>query len=384
MRHPNIIDGGTSVCLLKSRMSRRIRVLLAMSGGIDSSVSALLLKQQGYDVHGVLMKNWDHNEEGSYCSFEKDNRDVDWMCRKLGIDYSIVNFTKQYWNKVFQPYLSDVNRGLNPNPDVLCNKHIKFNLLLKQLPNFEADLLATGHYALTDGNRLKRGKDKTKDQSYFIALTDPLVYSRVLFPVGNMLKNEVQLLAREAGLFPILARKESMGLCFVGKRRTFHRFLSQYIPYNPGKAVSVDGKLMGEHIGQQFYTIGQRARISGKPNALFVVVKDPVNNVIRVSDNTMDLYSSEFIIERPEWHLELSYPLLCSVQVKYRGHPYFCIVKERNASSLRVEIVGDSIRAVAPGQFAVFYLQDLCLGGARILSNDLDLTSDIRDLIILP
>ena len=360
------------------------RVLVAMSGGIDSTVSALLLKRQGFDVHGVIMKNWDHGEEGSNCSFEKDSRDVNWVCQKIGINYSVIDFTTQYWNYVFQPYLTSLNHGYTPNADVLCNKYIKFHFLLKELSRFSADYLATGHYARTDGIRLFRGRDTCKDQSYFISITDPLVFSKLIFPVGNMLKSHVQQLGREADLFPILARKESMGLCFVGKRNNFQQFLSQYIPYNPGEIISLEGAYVGKHIGYQFYTIGQRCRLHGQPKGMYVAAKDAVNNRIYVVDdsNHPTLFSNSFTVELPTWSIG-KFPFLCSVKTRYLSGLTYCILKRVEENSVRVQCLFESIRAITPGQIAVFYLGNICLGGAAILSREIEnCPSSITDTFI--
>ena len=356
------------------------RVLVAMSGGIDSTVSALLLKRQGYDVHGVIMKNWDYGEEGSNCSFEKDNRDVEWACHKIGIDFSVIDFTAQYWNYVFQPYITNLINGYTPNADVLCNKFIKFHFLLKQLSRFSADYLATGHYARTDSTRLYRGRDTKKDQSYFLSLTDPFVFSKVLFPVGNMLKSQVQQIGREAELLPILARKESMGLCFVGKRKKFDEFLSQYIPQNSGEIISLDGICLGRHLGHQFYTIGQRTRLCGQPKRMYVVTKDAINNRIYVVDNSNHpaLFSNSFIVELPRWPIG-NFPFLCSVKTRYLSGLTDCMLKRVGENSMQVQCLFESIRAVTPGQIAVFYSGDICLGGAAILSRDLQMCPSGRE-----
>ena len=358
---------------------------MAMSGGIDSSVSALLLKRQGYEVHGVLMKNWDHGEEGSECSYEKDFRDVDWVCHKIGIEYSVIDFTKEYWNLVFQPYLSSFNQGYTPNADVACNKYIKFHFLFKQLSVLSASYLATGHYARTDGARLIRGRDVTKDQSYFLALTDPLVFSKVIFPVGDMLKSEVQQIARDENLAPILARKESMGLCFVGKRRKFHRFLSQYIPYKAGSAFSLENEHVGTHMGYQFYTIGQRARLQGQRKGMYVVAKDAVSNSIYVVDdcNHESMYSKRLRVEYTSRLKIDRFPCLCCVQTRYGSIGSYCVVRMYGNGVLDVECVFDSVRAVAPGQIAAFYLGDVCLGGCVVIWRHIEsCPSHVRDTFI--
>ena len=376
--HIEFVDSG--------KFSRMKRVLMAMSGGVDSSVSALLLKRQGYEVHGVLMKNWDHGEEGSECSYERDYRDVDWVCHKIGIEYSVIDFTKEYWNFVFQPYLRSHNQGYTPNADVACNKCIKFNFLFKQLTVFSASYLATGHYARTDdGDRLIRGRDVIKDQSYFLALTDPLVFSKVLFPVGDMLKSEVQQIARDENLDPILARKESMGLCFVGKRRKFHQFLSQYIPYQVGNAFSLEDEYVGTHMGYQFYTIGQRARLQGQRKGTYVVAKDAKSNSIYVVDdyNHASLYSKRLRVEYASSLKIDKFPFLCCVQTRYSSIGSYCIVRMYGDGVLDVECVFDSIRAVTPGQIAVFYLGDVCLGGSVIVSRQLEnCPTHVRDTFI--
>src|SRR6185369_13918747 len=235
------------------------RIVVGMSGGVDSAVAALLLKREGYDVVGLFMKNWEDDDDDEYCSTREDLIDAAAAADVIGIDLEAVNFAAEYKDGVFAEFLREYSAGRTPNPDVLCNAEIKFKAFLDHAMRLGAEKIATGHYARTDGMSLLRGKDASKDQSYFLHRLNQAQLSRVLFPVGGMKKSEVRKLALEAGL-PNHAKKDSTGICFIGER-PFRDFLNRYLPKIPGRIVDEKGKTVGEHIGLAFYTIGQRKGI---------------------------------------------------------------------------------------------------------------------------
>src|SRR4051794_21117091 len=262
------------------------KVVVGMSGGVDSSVTAWLLKEQGYDVVGLFMKNWEDDDDSEYCSTRQDWIDVVSVADLIGIELEAVNFAAEYKDRVFSEFLREYSAGRTPNPDVLCNAEIKFKAFLDHAMRLSAAKIATGHYARTDGERLLRGKDNTKDQSYFLHRLTQEQLSRVLFPVGELEKSEVRRIALEAGL-PNHAKKDSTGICFIGER-PFREFLNRYLPKVPGKMVDDKGKTVGEHIGLAFYTIGQRKGIGiggksgGAGEPWFVARKDMETNTLVV------------------------------------------------------------------------------------------------------
>eukprot|EP00742_Colponemidia_sp_Colp-10_P006771 GILJ01007257.1.p1 GENE.GILJ01007257.1~~GILJ01007257.1.p1 ORF type:complete len:327 (+),score=23.80 GILJ01007257.1:117-983(+) len=272
------------------RMGSRIAV--GMSGGVDSSVTAYLLKQQGYDVVGLFMKNWDSAEEmhgKGQCTAVADRQDAEKVCRQLKIPLHEVDFTKAYWNSVFERFLDFYDNGLTPNPDLLCNREVKFKLFKEYAKQFGAEYLATGHYCRTrtscqeDGtivSELLQGVDPSKDQSYFLASIEGGSLQNVLFPVGHLLKKEVRVIAQEAGLYTA-KKRDSYGICFVGERDIVS-FLSQYIDLRPGYFMSLDGTKLGEHLGVQTYTTGQRARIGGVSSKYYVTGRDFKHNIVYV------------------------------------------------------------------------------------------------------
>ena len=238
------------------------RVVVGMSGGVDSSVVALLLKQQGYDVVGVFMKNWDDTDENGVCTATEDYKDVAKVASKIGIPYYSVNFEKEYWDRVFTYFLDEYKKDRTPNPDVICNKEIKFKAFLEYADQLGADYIATGHYAdlERDANghmHLMRAVDQNKDQTYFLSQLDHEQLDRVMFPLAGLTKPEVRAIAQEAGL-ATANKKDSVGICFIGEKGHFRDFLSTYLPAKPGKMVTLDGTVMGEHTGLMYYTIGQR------------------------------------------------------------------------------------------------------------------------------
>ncbi|MGN0894611.1 MAG: tRNA 2-thiouridine(34) synthase MnmA, partial [Succinivibrio sp.] len=349
-------------------------VVLGLSGGVDSSVSAALLKQNGMKVTALFMKNWEEDDTDSYCAAAKDREDAQKVCDKLGIELKTINFAAEYWDNVFEIFLSEYKAGRTPNPDILCNKEIKFKAFMDYATSvLKADYIATGHYCQRSFNtpraHLLRGFDKNKDQSYFLHAIDGSVLNRVLFPVGDIEKTKVREIALSLGL-ATAKKKDSTGICFIGEKR-FHEFLSKYIPATPGNIRSVDGKIVGRHDGLMYATIGQRKGLhiggtkdgNGKP--WYVVEKDIKNNELIVAEGNDDtaLYSigleavNETFITEPD-----SYPFLCTCKIRYRQPDVECTVfKEDN--KLRV-MFKNPVAAVAPGQSVVFYRGADCLGGA--------------------
>ncbi|HCX2324038.1 TPA: tRNA 2-thiouridine(34) synthase MnmA, partial [Staphylococcus aureus] len=241
--------------------NKDIRVVVGMSGGVDSSVTAHVLKEQGYDVIGIFMKNWDDTDENGVCTATEDYNDVIEVCNQIGIPYYAVNFEKEYWDKVFTYFLDEYKKGRTPNPDVMCNKEIKFKAFLDHAMNLGADYVATGHYARIhrheDGHvEMLRGVDNNKDQTYFLNQLSQQQLSKVMFPIGDIEKSEVRRIAEEQGLVTA-KKKDSTGICFIGEKN-FKTFLSQYLPAQPGDMITLDGKKMGKHSGLMYYTIGQR------------------------------------------------------------------------------------------------------------------------------
>ena len=258
-------------------------IAVGMSGGVDSSVAAYLLKEQGHDVIGLFMKNWEEADPNGVCLSSREYDDVAAVSERIGIPYYSVNFVEEYRKNVFDQFLADCKAGLTPNPDVLCNREIKFKVFLQKALELGAHSLATGHYCrLADGPRLLKGSDPGKDQSYFLYAVDPAALSKALFPVGHLLKSEVRTIARRAGL-PTAEKKDSTGICFIGERN-FKRFLSQYLGYQQGPVLTIDGKQVGTHDGLAYHTIGQRKGLGlgGEGEAWYVVKKDLSRNAIIV------------------------------------------------------------------------------------------------------
>lgn len=356
------------------------RIVVGMSGGVDSAVSALLLKQQGYDVLGVFMKNWEEKDETGLCTSESDWRDVQDVCDMIGIPYYSVNFAHEYYDRVFSLFLSEYRQGRTPNPDVLCNREIKFKAFLDFALKAGADHIATGHFVNTNGrHELLRGADANKDQSYFLYMLKAEQLAKAVFPVGGLTKREVRAIADKAGL-PVSNKKDSTGICFIGERR-FKRFLSGFLPAQPGPMVTVEGEKLGQHDGLMYYTIGQRRGLGigghGDGRSYFVVDKDLANNALIVAqgeDHPL-LYASGAWIEQLTWVQDAP---------SAEGEPYECMAKFRYRQpdqQVKLILMGDGCarvesvvpqRAITPGQSAVFYQGDVCLGGGII-------TAAIRD-----
>lgn len=344
-------------------------VVVGMSGGVDSSVTALLLKEQGYRVIGLFMKNWE--EEGP-CPAQIDYDDVVAVCNQIDIPHYSVNFSQEYWDLVFAKCLKDYEAGYTPNPDILCNREIKFKVFFEKALELGADYLATGHYCQNQFHEKKwhlvRGVDPQKDQSYFLYTLKSSILQKVLFPLGAMTKQEVRAVAEKAGL-ATASKKDSTGICFIGKRN-FKDFLSQYIPNRTGHFETGDGKIVGIHDGIAYYTIGQRRGLGlgGEGEAWYVVRKDAARNVIVVErgEGHENLYCDTLTASEATWVADLPhFPLVCTAKIRYRAPDVPCTVSVHK-DTLKV-CFDTPQKAITPRQSIVFYQGDRCLGGALIV-----------------
>ena len=359
-------------------MSRGERVFVGLSGGVDSSVAALLLVQQGYRVEGLFMKNWEEDDTGGYCAAAADLADARAVAAILGIRLHSVNFAAEYWDRVFSHFLAEYGAGRTPNPDVLCNKEIKFRAFLDHALALGADRIATGHYARirsdAAGWHLLPSADPDKDQTYFLYLLDQEQLRRSLFPVGGMDKRRVRDIAREAG-FPTAAKKDSTGICFIGERR-FRDFLQRYLPHQPGPIETPAGEPIGVHQGLMYYTIGQRRGlgIGGVADAeearWFVVRKDLAENRLIVAqghDHPL-LFHPALDVDQVHWILaspDPSAPLTCTARIRHRHPLEPCILTPTGEDRCHVAFERPQW-GIAPGQSVVFYTGDECLGGGII------------------
>jgi tRNA-specific 2-thiouridylase len=345
-------------------------VVVGMSGGVDSSVSALLLKQQGYRVIGLFMKNWEETDERGQCKATKEYEDVVRVCEQLEIPYYSVNFVEEYQRSVFDQFLASLRSGLTPNPDVLCNREIKFKVFLQKAKELGADYLATGHYCRTDSEgKLFKGVDPDKDQSYFLHAVTNKALRSTLFPIGDMPKTRVREIAREHNL-ATAQKKDSTGICFIGKR-DFKPFVSQFIQYKSGNFETLSGKIVGKHDGSAFYTIGQRKGIGigGEGDAWFVVGKDHGRNIVFVEQGIDHpaLYANKLSADQLTW-IEGNPPLSpyrCTAKIRYRQPDQACLITSIDTGIASVTF-DEPQRAISPGQSIVFYQGDLCLGGGAI------------------
>ena len=351
------------------------KVIVGMSGGVDSSVSAYLLQQQGYQVEGLFMKNWDEDDGTEYCTAKVDLADAQSVADTLGIKLHTANFAAEYWDNVFEYFLEEYKAGRTPNPDILCNREIKFKAFLDYAKHLGADYIATGHYAdiqVRDGNHcLVRGLDQNKDQSYFLHAVSSKELSQCLFPVGRIEKPKVREIAEENGLITA-NKKDSTGICFIGERR-FKDFLQQYLPAQPGKIIDTDHNELGKHQGLMYHTLGQRQGlgIGGVKNAgeapWYVVGKDLKQNrlIVGQGNDNPALFAASLQTSNIFWvNKAPAESFSCTAKVRYRQTDQECRVEinERGATVF----FDEHQRAVTPGQSIVFYDGDVCLGGAVI------------------
>ncbi len=358
---------------MMNKLPHETRVVIGMSGGVDSSVAALLLKEQGYDVIGIFMKNWDDTDENGVCTATEDYNDVIEVCNQIGIPYYAVNFEKQYWDKVFTYFLDEYRAGRTPNPDVMCNKEIKFKAFLEHAIALGADYVATGHYARVaymDGEyKMLRGVDDNKDQTYFLNQLSQEQLSKTMFPLGELKKPQIREMAKEAGL-ATAAKKDSTGICFIGERN-FKDFLSNYLPAQPGVMQTLSGEVKGKHDGLMYYTIGQRhgLGIGGNGDPWFAVGKNLKENILYVDQGFHNelLYGDEVIATNVGWvsNKAKEKEFKCTAKFRYRQEDNKVTVQIVDENTVRI-LCDEPIRAITPGQAVVFYDGDECLGGATI------------------
>ncbi|EPL8096111.1 tRNA 2-thiouridine(34) synthase MnmA [Morganella morganii] len=354
------------------------KVIVGMSGGVDSSVSAYLLQQQGYQVTGLFMKNWEEDDDTEYCSAAADLADAQAVCDKLGIELLTINFAAEYWDNVFEHFLEEYKAGRTPNPDILCNKEIKFKAFLEYAAeDLGADYIATGHYVrrrdINGTTQLLRGLDSNKDQSYFLYTLSHDQVAQSLFPVGELEKPEVRRIAEQLGLITA-KKKDSTGICFIGERK-FRDFLARYLPAKPGPIITVDGQEIGQHDGLMYHTLGQRKGLKiggtreGSDEPWYVVDKDVENNILIVAQGHEHprLMSAGLIAQQLDWvsREPLTQPMRCVVKTRYRQEDIPCTVTPLGDDKISVRF-DNPVAAVTPGQSAVFYQDEVCLGGGVI------------------
>lgn len=352
------------------------KVIVGMSGGVDSSVAALLLLEKGYQVEGLFMKNWDEDDGTEYCTAKEDLADAMAVCKKIGIRLHSANFAAEYWDNVFEHFLTEYRAGRTPNPDILCNREIKFRAFLDYAMHLGADLIATGHYVRRcDENGhslLLKGLDPNKDQSYFLCAVSEAQIARTLFPVGDLEKERVRAIAEAHGLVTH-DKKDSTGICFIGERR-FKDFLETYISAQPGNIETPEGEVLGQHSGLMFHTLGQRQglRIGGlkdRPEEpWYVADKNLDRNVLVVVQGNKHplLFARSLYCGPVDWVSSdpPALPLACKAKVRYRQADQECVLTPEN--NRHVVSFSTPQRAVTPGQSIVFYQDDVCLGGAII------------------
>lgn len=356
-------------------MFKNAHVIVGMSGGVDSSVTAFLLKKAGYRVEGIFMKNWEDDNTHNPCPAALDYTDAQAVCEQLGIPLHRVNFAEQYWERVFSHFLDEYRAGRTPNPDILCNKEIKFRAFLDYAKQQGADFIATGHYVRTkkeSATQLIKGCDPDKDQSYFLHALSESQLAQSLFPLGELYKKEVREIAYKLGL-KNHAKKDSTGICFIGERK-FKRFLNDYLPAMPGEIAAIEGEVIGYHDGLMFYTIGQRqglqiGGLKGKSELpWYVVGKDLQRNrlIVAQGEDHPALFKDSLIATSIHWiNQSPSLPIKMKAKTRYRQADQICRIERMD--SYRYQIYFDlPQRAITPGQSIVFYKDDICLGGGII------------------
>ena len=352
-------------------------VMVGLSGGVDSAVAALLLLEQGHKVEALFMKNWDEDDSPDYCSAAVDLEDATAICARLQIPLHTINFSAEYWDRVFEYFLAEYAAGRTPNPDVLCNREIKFRAFLDHALQQGADHIATGHYARLreqDGRmQLCKGADPDKDQSYFLHQLDQHALHHSLFPIGQLPKTEVRRLAAAAG-FPNHAKKDSTGICFIGERR-FRDFLARDLPAQPGEIRSVEGEILGQHQGLMYHTLGQRqglgiGGVQGRgEQPWYVADKDLARNILIVAQGQQHpaLYHQGLLASQLHWISGQTPPLpfACTARIRYRQQDQACTIAALEGDRCRVRFAVPQ-RAITPGQSVVFYADEVCLGGGII------------------
>ena len=349
------------------------KVVVGMSGGVDSAVAAYLLKKEGYDVIGIFMRNWDQdanndilgnpNIENNVCPQENDYLDAKKVCETLNIPLYRVDFVKEYWDYVFTYFLNELKKGRTPNPDMLCNKYIKFDKFIEEAKKYGATKFATGHYANTKDGKLYRAKDLNKDQSYFLADISSSQLENVIFPLGNITKPEVRKIAEEQGLI-VANKKDSTGICFIGERN-YQKFVSNYLKKNPGDIINVEtNEVIGKHNGLMNYTIGQRRNVglSGDSLKHYVCGKNVEKNILYVAfgDDSKYLYSDKCLIENVNF-ISDKRPDKCTAKFRYRGEDYPVNLEYLDDNKIMVSYP-EKVKSVTPGQACVLYDGDECLG----------------------
>lgn len=352
-------------------------IIVGMSGGVDSSVTALLLKEQGHHVTGVFMKNWEEDDTDTYCPASIDMADAQAVCDKLQIELHRINFSSEYWERVFTHFLQEYRAGRTPNPDILCNKEIKFKAFLDYAKQRGADCIATGHYARIQQQgeqfQLLKGLDSAKDQSYFLYLLGQKQLAQSVFPIGDLTKQTVRELAHKAR-FKNHEKKDSTGICFIGERK-FKTFLSDYLPAQPGDIITTEGKVIGRHNGLIFHTIGQRQGLKiggikdGAEAPWYVVAKNLAQNTLVVAQGQEHplLYTRTLMASQVHWigGAPPTFPYSLRAKTRYRQVDQACIIHTIDQDRYRVDFT-EAQRAVTPGQSVVFYDGDVCLGGGII------------------
>lgn len=350
------------------------KVIVGMSGGVDSSVAAFRLIEQGYEVEGLFMKNWEADDSEEYCSSERDLIDAQAVATRLGITLHTVNFAKDYWDRVFEHFLTEYRLGRTPNPDILCNKEIKFKAFLDYAMTLDADFIATGHYARTDGKHLLKGLDPNKDQSYFLYAINPAALQKSRFPIGEMEKPAVRDIAKTLGLITH-DKKDSTGICFIGERR-FRDFLKEYLLGRPGPILTDDGTEVGQHEGLMYYTIGQRqglliGGIKDRPETPWYVIDKMMESntlVVAQGKDHPKLFAKALICTDLHLFNPIDFPVRCQAKIRYRQSDEACEITRQDDGALLVTFENPQ-RAITPGQSAVFYDEDVCLGGATIVQS---------------
>ena len=361
-----------------------------MSGGVDSSVSVALLQQQGYTVEGMFMKNWEEDDSLETCSADADVKDAQSVADKLKVKLHLRNFASEYWDFVFEDFLNEYRIGRTPNPDILCNREIKFKTFLQNAQDLAADYMATGHYVRKSQNKgafqLLKAKDQNKDQSYFLytITQEQLAYS--MFPLGELEKPDVRKIAQKLDLV-VANKKDSVGICFIGEKN-FQQFLSHYLKPNPGNIIDEEGQLIGKHTGLMYYTVGQRQGlgIGGVKNApplpWFVAAKKHDSNeliAVQAGDHPL-LQATQLVANQLNWiaGVQPIFPLKCCAKVRYRQNDQVCLITQLEDGKIQVDF-SKAQRAITPGQSVVFYEGDVCLGGGIILeTNTLTAQCELR------